>query len=199
MTPSQREAWRLAAPRLQLKRFGTRPKGINVDGVQVWGNPFQSRFRDGREAPYDAARSLVDAIRLPHSHSYAKEPSEAELRWAETALYARWIAGALDELPGDRIWDQAFSSLALWPHMAPALDEIRAINGTRIVSVAPRWMDSHGDVLRAVAAGWEPMKAIGLRPGLGGYRRYEELTLEKLGRRYPKLKMRGAGGGRQPW
>lgn len=91
-------------------------------------------------------------------------------QWAAARLYAHWIAGSLDQLPA-AIATAARDELAgAGNPTPPTLEEIRRElaftfdRGRDVVCWCQLFVDCHGDILRAVAIGRDPVNAAGTSP-----------------------------------
>lgn len=118
-----------------------------------WGNPFRVT---GRSAVALAAQHGLDSWKAR--------------QWAAAKLYAHWIAGALDSLP-TQVAAEALAELkAEGRPRPPTLEEIRRDltwtfdRGRDVVCWCQTFADCHGDILRAVAIGRDPVAAAGTSP-----------------------------------
>lgn len=92
-------------------------------------------------------------------------------QWAAAWLFARWIAGRIDELPPEMRAAAVAELLAGGNPAPPAIEEIRRTIGYAmsggcrdVVCWCPLSVDCHGDILRAVALGRDPVAAAGTSP-----------------------------------
>lgn len=118
-----------------------------------WGNPFRVT---GPAAIALAARYGLDTWKAR--------------QWAAASLFAHWIAEALDALPAG-IAAVARAELETGGRPAPpTLEAIRRDltwtfdRGRDVVCWCQPFVDCHGDILRAVAIGRDPVAAAGTSP-----------------------------------
>ncbi len=118
-----------------------------------WGNPFRVT---GPAAVALAAEHGLDTWKAR--------------QWAAAKLYAHWIASDLDSLPA-KVAAAARAELAAERHPArPTIEEIRRElswtfdRGRDVACWCQTFADCHGDILRAVAIGRDPVTAAGTSP-----------------------------------
>lgn len=139
--------------------------GRTAQGIGRFGNP----FRVGGEA-----------VRLIAVGFNAD--SWRGRQWAAAWLYARWLAGRLDELAPEFRAAAESELAALGNPAPPALEEIRRTIGYSmsggcrdVVCWCATSVDCHGDILRAVALGRDPVAAAGTTPHLADNFRWREI------------------------
>lgn len=145
-----------------------------------WGNPFRV---GGQAVILLAAHFELDTWKAR--------------QWAATSLYAHWIAGTLDSLPAV-VTAAARAELAADGNpVAPTLEEIRRDlawtfdRGRDVACWCQLFVDCHGDILRAVAIGRDPVAAAGTSPRWAdNFRCVEEARERKRGEIRANIKRR---------
>lgn len=127
-------------------------------------------------------------------------------QWAAAKLFAHWIAGRLDELPLAVANAAVAELLKEGGPQPPSLVSIRSElaftfgRGRDVVCWCQLFVDCHGDILRAVAIGRDPVAAAGTTPFLAdNFRCIEDSRERQRSEIRANVRRRGYVKGWTPW
>lgn len=127
-------------------------------------------------------------------------------QWAAARLYALWLVDQIGTLPAPIAEAARVELLTADPPRPPSIEEIRAELawkfdfGRDVVCWCPLGVDCHGDVLRAVAIGRDPLIAAGSNPNWAdNFRCVEEQRARKRTEIQGNISRRGYVKGWTAW